>query len=299
MCCHPALTQRSAIALTLRAVGGLTTREIANAFLVPEATMAQRISRAKQTVKTSGVGFEMPSDAERASRLHTVMHVLYLIFNEGYAASSGPELVRADLCAEAIRLGRQLLELLPGEPEVMGLLGLMLLIESRRPARTSESGDLLLLADQDRSRWNRDLIVEGQAIVRECLRINQPGPYQIQAAINAVHSDAPSAAATDWSQILQLYDRLLSWTPSPVVALNRAVAVAETAGPAAALAIVDGLPLNDYYLYHSVRADLLRRLDRRAEAERAYEDAIALTQNSAERRFLERVLESLRLEAPN
>jgi RNA polymerase sigma-70 factor (ECF subfamily) len=228
-----------------------------------------------------------------------VLAVLYLIFNEGYAASSGPQLVRADLCAEAIRLGRQLLELLPGEPEVMGLLGLMLLIESRRPARTSESGDLLLLADQDRSRWNRDLIVEGQAIVRECLRINQPGPYQIQAAINAVHSDAPSAAATDWSQILQLYDRLLSWTPSPVVALNRAVAVAETAGPAAALAIVDGLPLNDYYLYHSVRADLLRRLDRRAEAERAYEDAIALTQNSAERRFLERVLESLRLEAPN
>ena len=293
-CCHPALASASQVALTLRLLGGLTTAEIARAFLCPETAMAQRLVRAKAKIRDARIPYRIPERADLPARLAAVLAVLYLIFNEGYAASSGSQLTREDLCAEAIRLARQLRELLPDQPEVMGLLALMLLIESRRPARTSEGGELLLLADQDRSRWNRDLIVEGQAIVRDCLRRNRPGPYQIQAAINAVHSDAPSAAATDWSQIRQLYDQLMSFTPSPVVALNRAVAIAETAGPGAALAIVDGLSLNDYYLYHAVRADLLRRLDRRGEAARAYEQAIARTQNSAECRFLERALERMR-----
>ena len=294
-CCHPALASASQVALTLRLLGGLTTAEIARAFLCPETTMAQRLIRAKAKIRDARIPYRIPQPADLPARVAAVLAVLYLIFNEGYAASSGPQLVRDDLCGEAIRLARQLRELLPDEPEVMGLLALMLLIESRRPARTSDSGELLLLADQDRSRWNRDLIVEGQALVRACLHRNQPGPYQIQAAINAVHSDAPSAAATDWSQILQLYDQLLTHAPSPVVALNRAVAVAETAGPAAALAIVDGLSLNEYYLYHAVRADLLRRLNRDAEAARAYEAAIARTENGAERSFLERAWQRLRL----
>jgi RNA polymerase sigma-70 factor (ECF subfamily) len=292
-CCHPALATASQVALTLRLLGGLTTAEIARAFLCPETTMAQRLIRAKAKIRDARIPYRIPGEADLPGRLVAALAVLYLIFNEGYAASSGPQLVRDDLCTEAIRLARQLSEMLPHEPEVMGLLGLMLLIESRRPARTTESGELLPLADQDRSRWNRRLIVEGQAIVRECLHRNQPGPYQIQAAINAVHSDAPSAAGTDWSQILQLYDQLMSCAPSPIVALNRAVALAETAGPAAALAIVDGLSLNDYYLHHAVRADLLRRLNRRAEAARAYEEAIARTQNVAEREFLERSLARL------
>lgn len=293
-CCHPALASASQVALTLRLLGGLTTAEIARAFLCPETTMAQRLIRAKAKIRDARIPYRIPGQADLPGRVSAVLTVLYLIFNEGYAASAGPRLVREDLCAEAIRLARQLAELLPDEPEVMGLLGLMLLIESRRQARTTESGELLLLADQDRSRWDRALIVEGQAIVRRCLRRNQPGPYQIQAAINAVHSDALSTAATDWSQILQLYDQLMSCAPSPIVALNRAVALAETAEPAAALAVVDELALNDYYLYHAVRADLLRRLDRRVEAARAYEDAIARTQNSAERTFLERALHSVR-----
>jgi len=292
-CCHPALATASQVALTLRLLGGLTTAEIARAFLCPETTMAQRLIRAKAKIRDARIPYRIPAQADLPGRVAAVLAVLYLIFNEGYAASSGPQLVRDDLCAEAIRLARQLLELLPDEPEVMGLLGLMLLIESRRPARTSESGELLQLASQDRGRWNRNLIAEGQALVRACLRRNQPGPYQIQAAINAVHSDAPSADATDWSQILQLYDHLMTYAPTPVVALNRAVAVAETAGPSAALAIVDELSLNDYYLYHAVRADLLRRLNRNTEAARAYEEAIARTQNSAERRFLERALENV------
>jgi RNA polymerase sigma-70 factor (ECF subfamily) len=292
-CCHPALASASQVALTLRLLGGLTTAEIARAFLCPETTMAQRLIRAKAKIRDARIPYRIPSEADLPGRVAAVLAVIYLIFNEGYAASAGPQLVRDDLCAEAIRLARQLAELLPDEPEVLGLLGLMLLIESRRQARTTESGELLRLGDQDRSRWNRELIVEGQAIVRHCLRRNRPGPYQIQAAINAVHSDAPSAAATDWSQILQLYDQLMSFTPSPVVALNRAVAVAETAGPAAALAIVDGLPLDGYYLYHAIRADLLRRLERREEAARAYENAIARTDNGAERSFLERASQSL------
>lgn len=292
-CCHPALATTAQVALTLRLLGGLTTAEIARAFLCPETTMAQRLVRAKAKIRDARIPYRIPSEVDLPGRVVAVLAVLYLIFNEGYAASAGPRLVRDDLCREAIRLARQLAELLPDEPEVLGLLGLMLLTESRRPARTTESGELLRLSDQDRSRWHRALIVEGQAIVRHCLRRNQPGPYQIQAAINAVHSDAPSAAATDWWQIVQLYDQLMSCAASPVVALNRAVAVAETAGPAAALAIVDGLSLGDYYLYHAVRADLLRRLDRRVEAARAYENAIARTENGAERSFLERALQSL------
>jgi RNA polymerase sigma-70 factor (ECF subfamily) len=285
-CCHPALATASQVALTLRLLGGLTTAEIARAFLCPETTMAQRLIRAKAKIRDAGIPYRIPDQADLPARLAAVLAVLYLIFNEGYTASAGAALARL------------LAELIPDQPEVMGLLGLMLLIASRRPARTTAGGELLPLAAQDRSRWNRDLIVEGQAIVRQCLRRNQPGPYQIQAAINAVHSDAPTAAATDWSQILQLYDQLLACAPGPVVALNRAVAVAETAGPAAALAIVDPLSLNDYYLFHAIRADLLRRLDRHAEAARAYRDALARTENEAERRFLQRALDTLAGDPP-
>jgi RNA polymerase sigma-70 factor (ECF subfamily) len=222
-----------------------------------------------------------------------VLAVVYLIFNEGHTASSGDRLVREDLCAEAIRLGRLLAELVPDEPEVMGLLALMLLVESRRVTRTTPDGDLVVLADQDRGLWDRDLIAEGQAIVRRCLARSRPGPYQIQAAINAVHSDAPAAAVTDWRQILQLYDQLLSLAPSPVVALNRAVAVAEVDGPDVALALVDGLDLGGYHLFHAIRADLLRRLGRDSEAALAYEAAIARTENAAERDFLQRSRQSL------
>ncbi|MBC6449820.1 RNA polymerase sigma factor [Actinokineospora xionganensis] len=290
-CCHPALAPAAQVALTLRLLGGLTTAEIARAFLVPEPTMAQRLVRAKGKIRDAGIPYRVPDDL--AARLRPVLAVVYLVFNEGYLASSGGELVRDDLCAEAIRLGRLLVELMPEEPEVVGLLALMLLTASRSAARTDTDGAVVLLRDQDRTRWNRHLIAEGQALVRWCLRRGAPGPYQLQAAINAVHSDSASAVDTDWPQIVALYDQLLAMAPTPIVALNRAVAVAEVAGPRAALAIVDDLNLDAYHLFHAIRADLLRRLGWVEQAADAYDAAIARADNAAERELLCRRRETL------
>jgi RNA polymerase sigma-70 factor (ECF subfamily) len=296
-CCHPALQPDAQLALTLREVCGLTTEEIARAFLISAPTVAQRIVRAKGKIRDARIPYQVPTRAELPERLDSVLHAIYLVFNEGYSASSGESLMRHDLSGEAIRLGRLLVELLP-EPEAIGLLALMLLQESRRAARTSASGELVLLGMQDRSQWNRTQIAEGLALVEQALASRAFGPYTLQAAIAAVHAEAPTAAATDWAQIVGLYDVLARAEPSPVVELNRAAAVAMRDGPAAGLALVDAIlargDLRDYHLAYSARADLCRRLGRTAEARAAYERALSLTRLEPERRFLERRLAELR-----
>jgi RNA polymerase sigma-70 factor (ECF subfamily) len=290
-CCHPALSPDARVALTLREVCGLTTEEIARAYLTGAPTLAQRIVRAKAKIRDARIPYQVPARAELPERLDAVLHVVYLVFNEGYSASSGASLTRADLSGEAIRLGRLLAELLP-EPEVLGLLALMLLHESRRVARATHDGELVLLADQDRASWNREMIAEGQALVERAIRSRRFGPYTLQAAISAVHAEAATADATDWPQIVGLYDVLMRADPSPVVELNRAAAVAMRDGPAAGLALIDALlargELADYHLAHSARADLLRRLGRTAEARDAYARALALARQEPERRFIER-----------
>jgi RNA polymerase sigma-70 factor, ECF subfamily len=285
-CCHPSLGTSAQVALTLRLLGGLTTAEIAHLFLVPEPTVAQRLVRAKNKIRKARIPYRVPQDADLPDRLHAVLAVLYLIFTEGHTATSGGALVRSDLCAEAIRLARQLAELMPDEPEALGLLALMLLVESRRAARTAPDGSLVPLAEQDRSRWDDDLAEQGRDLVRRCLRRDRPGPYQVQAAIQAVHSETP----TDWRQVVALYDHLLALTPTPMVALNRAIAVGEIDGPGAALVLVDGLrtALGDHHLFHATRAELLRRLGRADEAATAYADAADRTRNAVERDFLDR-----------
>jgi RNA polymerase sigma-70 factor, ECF subfamily len=286
-CCHPALSREAQVALSLRLLGGLTTTEIARAFLVPEATMAQRIVRAKKKIRDAGIPYRVPRDADLPARVTSVLAVVYLSFTEGHTATSGSDLGRPDLGAEAIRLGRALMELMPDEPEAKGLLALMLLTEARRPARTDAAGEPVLLADQDRALWDADLIAEGHSLVRECLRRNAPGPFQIQAAINAVHTDATTATATDWAQVVALYDQLLDVLPTDVVRLNRAVAVAELRGAAAGLELVEGLDLDGYHPFHVVRADLLARLGRTADAAAALGRGRDLMHNRAQERLVE------------
>jgi RNA polymerase sigma-70 factor, ECF subfamily len=280
-CCHPALSTDAQVALTLRLLGGLSTKQVARAFLVAEATMARRLVRAKHKIKAARIPYRAPAAHELPDRLRPVLAVVYLIYNAGLTSPAKP-----DLCAEAIQLARILASLMPDEPEVAGLLALLLLTESRRSSRTRPDGSLVLLGEQDRTRWDRALIAEGQAIVRRCLRRNRPGAYQLQAAINAVHADAPTVEQTDWPQIVALYDHLLAVAPTPVVALNRAIAIGEVQGPAAALALVDELDLDTYYPYHATRADLLRRLGRHREAAGAYQRAAAMAPTDAERDFL-------------
>ena len=296
-CCHPALPSDAQVALTLREVCGLTTEEIAHAFLTGAPTLAQRIVRAKNKIRDARIPYQVPSQEDLPDRLDSVLRVIYLVFNEGYSASSGESVTRHDLSGEAIRLARLLVDLLP-EPEAMGLLALMLLHESRRAARTSPAGDLILLDDQDRSRWNREQIAEGIALVEKALASRRPGSYSLQAAISAVHAEAPSGAATDWTQIVALYDLLARAEPSPVVELNRAVAVAMRDGPQAGLTLIDAIlargVLADYRLAHAARADLCRRLGKNAEAQKAYQRALSLTQQEPERRFIERRLAELK-----
>ncbi|MBL9204806.1 MAG: RNA polymerase sigma factor [Opitutaceae bacterium] len=289
-CCHPALAPEAQVALTLRTVGGLTTEEIARAFLVPVPTLAQRLVRAKTKIKVAGIAYEVPADDELAGRLEAVLACLYLVFNEGYSASFGPEVVRGDLCAQAIRLTRQLVELLPQEPEPKGLLALMLLNDARRLTRADAQGDIVLLEDQDRSRWDRDAIAEGVVRVEEAFSSSRPGPYTIQAAIAAAHAGAPRAADTDWRRIVLLYGLLARLQPSPVVELNRAVAIAMAEGPAVGLARLEAIDLPGYHLLPAIRADLLRRLGRFEEAATHYRQALEWVKNDAERRFLTRRL---------